>query len=134
MLKTLLLILVSVGAAFGPSRLCPITEEAGSRVWYRPPGLLFAVVWSVLMVLFGLAWSRSAKGPGMHLAFLCALLLICSWTVLYGCVGDKRWGVYIIAASIAAVAGLMVVSDARLLLVPLLGWLNLALHMATTAP
>ena len=95
---------------------------------------MFVVVWSVLMVLFGTAWSWSAKGPGMHLAFLCTLLLICSWSVVYGCAGNKRWGVYIIAAAIPAVAGLMLVSDARLLLVPLLGWLNLALHMATTAP
>lgn len=109
-------------------------RNAGSSVRFRPPSYVFGIVWPVLYVLLGLSWVVSSKKDSVEnneLCFLSISILLASWIVVYGCKNRKIWGIYAITLSIGATILTMnlVKTTSRVLLVPLLTWLLLALLM-----
>ena len=113
------------------------SKRAGKSVSFRPPPYVFGIVWPILYLLLGLSWIVSSSGVGAEKAydtmkdssFLLIIVLLTSWIVVYGCNKNKIGGVYVIACSIGAVVLAMnlIPLEARLMLVPLLTWLLLAL-------
>ena len=110
-------------------------KSAGESVSFRPPPYVFGIVWPILFILLGLSWVVSTSGTAKTYdnltngSFLFIVLLLSSWAVVYDCRKNKIGGVYVIATSIGAVVLTMnlIPLEARLMLVPLLTWLLLAL-------
>ena len=34
----------------------PVDDKSGKKVWFRPPGWVFGVVWPILLSLLGYSW------------------------------------------------------------------------------
>ena len=111
------------------------SKRAGNSVAFRPPAYVFGIVWPILYVMIGLSWVIASKtkksNTPIELCYLSISILLASWIFLYGCKNRKIWGVYAIALSIGAVIMTMnlVGVESRVLLVPLITWLLLALLM-----
>ena len=111
------------------------SKSAGASVSFRPPPYVFAIIWPILFILLGLSWVVSTSGTvKTHVnltngSFLLITLLLSLWAVVYDCLKNKIGGVYVLASSIGAVVLAMnlIPLEARLMLVPLLTWLLLAL-------
>ena len=109
------------------------SKRAGSSVSFRPPGYIFGIVWPILYLLLGLSWVIAAKTKKSNViiepCYISISILLASWIFVYGCKNRKVWGVYSIVLSIGAVIMAMnlVGVESRVLLVPLLTWLLLAL-------
>jgi hypothetical protein len=108
-------------------------KRAGATVAFRPPAYVFGIVWPLLYIMIGLSWVIAAKtrkqNTHIEVCYISISVLLASWIFLYGCKNKKVWGVYSIALSIGAVIMTMNVVDveSRILLVPLITWLLLAL-------
>ena len=109
------------------------SKRAGSNVSFRPPVYIFGIVWPILYLLLGLSWviAKKTKKSNDHveLCYISISILLASWIFVYGCKNRKVWGVYSIVMSIGAIIMTMnlVGVESRVLLVPLLTWLLLAL-------
>lgn len=111
------------------------SKRAGASVAFRPPAYVFGIVWPILYIMIGLSWVIAAKtkktNTHIELCYLSISILLASWIFVYGCKNRKVWGVYSIALSLGAIIMTMnlVGVESRVLLVPLLTWLLLALLM-----
>ena len=113
------------------------SKRAGNSVAFRPPAYIFGIVWPILYVMIGLSWVIASKTKKTYIhtythidvCYLSISILLASWIFVYGCKNRKVWGVYAIALSIGAVIMTMnlVGVESRVLLVPLITWLLLAL-------
>ena len=108
------------------------SKRAGQSVSFRPPAKVFGIVWPILYVLLGLSWiisTANARGTMIDFSFVLIIVFLTSWIIVYGCNKNKIGGVYVIACSMGSVilAMNMAPLEARLMLVPLLTWLMLAL-------
>ncbi|MBM94051.1 MAG: hypothetical protein CMF51_04810 [Legionellales bacterium] len=109
------------------------SKRAGASVVFRPPPAVFKFVWPILYLLLGLSWILSAttakRNCVLELCYISISVLLASWLYLYGCKNKKVMGVYAITLSMGAVilAMNLVGVTSRVLLVPLLTWLILAL-------
>jgi tryptophan-rich sensory protein len=67
---------------------CPVDQKAGSVVKFRPPPVIFSIMWPLLFVGLGVAFYRlDNKWPILILSVLLAM-----WQVLYSskCGGNKK--------------------------------------------
>ena len=109
------------------------SKRAGASVAFRPPAYVFGIVWPLLYIMLGLSWVLAMKNNKsstyIEITYLSISILLASWIFVYGCKNRKVWGVYSIAMSIGAIIMAMnlVGVESRVLLVPLLTWLILAL-------
>ena len=62
-----------------PSIFFPV-NNAGSEVPFRPPGIVFAIVWPILLLLIGLSWFKNIN---LSIYFFILSLLLGIWTVIY---------------------------------------------------
>lgn len=109
------------------------SKRAGQRVAFRPPPNVFKIVWPLLYTLLGLSWILSAAGKKrncmLEMSYISISVLLASWIFLYGCKNKKVLGVYAITLAIGFIILAMNLTNvtSRVLLVPLLTWLLLAL-------
>ena len=109
------------------------SKRAGASVAFRPPAYVFGIVWPILYIMLGLSWVMAMKknktATHVEISYVSISILLASWIFVYGCKNRKVWGVYSIALSLGAVIMTMnlVGVESRVLLVPLLTWLILAL-------
>jgi len=121
--------LITPGLAItATSLLCPNLKSSGANVPLRPPGWVFGVVWPILYVTTGLAWSRSK----LDAEFIALTTLLCAWLVAYSCKDDKIMGRDVLM--LATLFSYYVVSrmKAPALLVPLTVWLTFAAYLNVT--
>lgn len=125
-------------AGFAAARACPMKPDSGSDVPFRPPAVVFRIVWPVLYVMMGLAWALALRNAGRRRPGLKALIctahllltaVLCSWLYFYAC-EDKRDRALLVllAAQAAGLVATIVGPGAapRLLLLPLQLWLLFA--------
>ena len=62
-----------------PSIFFPV-NNAGSEVPFRPPGIVFAIVWPILLLLIGLSWFKNIN---LSIYFFILSILLGIWTVIY---------------------------------------------------
>lgn len=62
-----------------PSIFFPV-NNAGFEVPFRPPGIVFAIVWPILLLLIGLSW---IKNINLSIYFFILSILLGIWTVIY---------------------------------------------------
>ena len=143
-----LLLALVLGFALSAIPRCRIqSRNQATLVKFQPPSGAFPVVWTILYVLFGISWVLAATDPNALVAantphatwpvdgiYGATALTLAAWVVVYGCMGHKYAGVFVIAVAIGlTLLALNIVSvRSRLLLVPLLVWLVLALLLNTT--
>lgn len=128
------LVLPSVSGFFVSSLPhCRPGKKAGSVVKFRPPGFVFGLVWPVLYLLLGAAWvyaQRHSETPGAFVDICYGMLVffLTLWIVVYGCLHNKKGGVYVIFLAIFATIMSRDISPqlSRVLLSPLLVWLLFA--------
>ena len=102
----------------------PIDDKSGERVWFRPPGWVFGVVWPILLSLLGYSWFLRPKLTRYY-AFL--TLVLSTWSILFSF--NKAYAfINIITALITTMAMILPAypQKATLLLVPLGLWLSFA--------
>jgi tryptophan-rich sensory protein len=102
----------------------PIDDKSGKRVWFRPPGWVFGVVWPILLSLLGYSWFLRPKLTRYY-AFL--TLVLSTWSILFSF--NKAYAfINILTALITTMAMILPAypQKATLLLVPLGLWLSFA--------
>jgi benzodiazapine receptor len=102
----------------------PIDDKSGGKVWFRPPGWVFGVVWPILLSLLGYSWFLRPKLTRYY-AFL--TLVLSTWSILFSF--NKAYAfINIITALITTMAMILPAypQKATLLLVPLGLWLSFA--------
>ena len=107
--------------------LCPIREEVGEGVSWRPPPWVFFTIWPVLYILLGYAWA-STEDPTSTVMLGSLVALLCLWQLIYGCLG-RRWVASAVVAASAVVSWAAVgILDRqqRLCLLPVALWLTFA--------
>ena len=95
---------------------------------YTPPAWVFRVVWPILYLLIGLAWSQATQNTTDILLGLMVVSLN-SWLILYNCLHMRLAAELNIACTIALVVGCISIHShlpSKLSLLPLLAWLLFA--------
>ena len=107
------------------SLLCPNLKSSGVNVPLRPPGWVFGIVWPILYVTTGLAWSRSK----LDTEFIILTALLCSWLIAYSCKNDKTMGRNVLIASTLFSYYMLLSTKVPLLFAPLSVWLTFATYL-----
>jgi tryptophan-rich sensory protein len=102
----------------------PIDDKSGKRVWFRPPGWVFGVVWPILLSLLGYSWYLSPK-LDFHYALL--TLILSTWGIFFSY--NKSYAFINIMAALATTIALIAPrypNKPAQLLIPLALWLSFA--------
>lgn len=102
----------------------PVDDKSGKKVWFRPPGWVFGVVWPILLSLLGYSWFLRPQ-LARYYAFLTVVLS--TWSILFSF--NKAYALINILIALITTMGLILPSypeKATLLLVPLGLWLSFA--------
>lgn len=62
-----------------PSALFPV-KDAGSDIPFRPPPIVFAIVWPILLILLGISWYKRID---LSVYYLILSILLGAWIVIY---------------------------------------------------
>lgn len=116
---------------------CRLGKNTGKIVKFRPPSIVFAIVWPILYIMLGTSWMLASQGNMLWLPMILYSLLaifLGLWIVMYGCVKSKTASAWILVVCIALVLGCFSIGNvwSKLLLAPLLAWLIFATIMNTT--
>tara|TARA_A100001015_G_C15036758_1_gene736784 strand:+ start:2077 stop:2505 length:429 start_codon:yes stop_codon:yes gene_type:complete len=123
---------------YGIATQCRIQSTSGARLKFRPPAATFGIVWPILYAFLGISWLlayRENKSSNLsHITYGSTSALLGFYIYIYGCRKMKKEAIWTIAASIATTIGSIVLGNtlSRLLLAPLLAWLNFALLLSTS--
>ena len=134
------LIAVPLFVGYASSFACKIGPDAGKKVVFRPPGIVFGIAWPILYLCMGTAWCLACRTPGVsksrlvgvHVANALLLLTLVLWPVLYSCRKNRRAGVWVLLPALLLAASVVCLAPAvvpRVLALPLLVWLGFALLM-----
>jgi tryptophan-rich sensory protein len=102
----------------------PVDDKSGKKVWFRPPGWVFGVVWPILLSLLGYSWFLRPQ-LARYYAFLTVVLS--TWSILFSF--NKAYAFINILIALITTMALILPSypeKATLLLVPLGLWLSFA--------
>jgi translocator protein len=115
---------------FISAMFCNVKKDSGVNVSFRPPAIVFSIVWPILYVLLGLSWFYSRKDNRMlsDIFYILLTLSLCLWIFVYSCKNDKKAGVYVIVISIifALLSYTVAPLNSKLMITPLIGWLFFA--------
>lgn len=130
-----LLLLVPTFLVYLPTLVYPVTEDVGSKVSFRPPGYVFAIVWPVVLFLLGISWFvRRKNGVYANVIYILLTLLLAVWIILYSI--NKVIGLIDIIICFLLTMYLYYFDDAHgrefnpyasITVVPLLTWLSFAM-------
>ena len=120
-----------IGFLFG--QFCKVQKTSGKNVNFRPPAIVFGIIWFILYFLIGISLYYS-KLSTVHKEFIYVSYIIlnislCSWIYLYSCKNDKINAIYSLVVSLIFAIICCIVNNniiSQCLLVPLIGWLFLA--------
>ena len=113
------------------SMFCKVAKSSGENVAFRPPTIVFSLIWPILYVLFGLSWfySRKINRELSDIFYSLLSIILCIWIFVYSCKNNKKYGIYVLLLSIIFSILCYTVADlkSRCLLAPLMGWLLFAM-------
>jgi tryptophan-rich sensory protein len=136
LLSILIFLLPAIIGNF-PLLFCTMDKEAGQNVKFRPPPIVFSIIWPILYIFMGLTFvlfinEQYKNNLLSNINLICYLLLFTSlalWLVFYSCWKDKKNAIYIIFLSIMFSLLCITMTTniyAKILLIPLVVWLLLA--------
>lgn len=120
-----LLIFLPMILGYGTSLFCSPTSNSGSIVRFTPPGWVFGIVWPILYLMIGIAWSNSKQQMSL---FVILMLLLNGWLLIYGCLKQRILALYTIFLAIMCTLYIIVSVklESKYLMIPLFMWLNFA--------
>jgi tryptophan-rich sensory protein len=117
---------------------CKMNKSDGSIAKFRPPPIVFGIVWPILYILIGLSWitavnSKTNKYTDIIYFILSSLLAM--WLIVYACLKDKQSALYILLLTLLSISILMIIGpkNSQFLLSPLLIWIFYAILLSTTS-
>ena len=140
-------ILIPIVSGYYTASICKSGPDDGKTVKFRPPPAVFGIVWPILYLMIGLAWFRARTVPENILLFgkskrifvdvFFVSLIIClnAWLYTYSssCLGNKKQAVWVLGLCVMfALLSQGVSGKNKILLVPLITWLGVALLMNAT--
>jgi tryptophan-rich sensory protein len=108
---------------------CGVNKDSGKMVKFRPPAIVFSIVWPILYLLLGISWFLTRKQLFVDAIYLSLNLILCLWLYVYSCRKDKKNAIYVIVLSMVFALFCYTVCEdvlGKLAIVPLIGWLYLA--------
>ena len=112
---------------------CGVNKDSGNIVKFRPPSIVFSIVWPILYLLLGISWFIAREQPQklilVDAMYLSLNLILCLWLYVYSWRKDKKNAIYVIVLSIIFAMFCYTVCDnmlGKLAIIPLIGWLFLA--------
>ncbi len=108
---------------------CGVNKDSGKIVKFRPPPIVFSIVWPILYLLLGISWFLARKQLIVDIMYLSLNLILCLWLYVYSCRKDKKNAIYVIVLSMVFALFCYTVCEdvlGKLAIVPLIGWLFLA--------
>ena len=126
---------------YSSSMLCRVGKGAGSNVSFRPPAIVFAIIWPILYACLGWSWvlaRDSQEGENVRssdIFYSILSIVLAAWIIVYSqgnrCFGNKKGGIYVLALSFAALVAAYSTGTqwSQVLLSPLFGWFLLAILM-----
>lgn len=119
---------------YGATALCPVGENnSGAEIPFRPPAVVFGVVWPVLYGMLGWSMYLALGRPAALAAHVALVAMLTAWIPLTSCQGRIREGVWLLLASVLACLYAVALDPGRrtaLLLLPLATWLSFATLMS----
>jgi len=124
---------------YSSSILCRIGKGAGSNVSFRPPPIIFAIIWPILYACLGWSWviaRDSQEGENVRssdIFYSILSVVLAAWIIVYSkgrvCFGNKKGGIYVLALSFTALVAAYSTGTqwSQVLLAPLFGWFLLAI-------
>jgi tryptophan-rich sensory protein len=114
--------------------VCPVGKNnSGAEIPFRPPAIVFGIVWPILYALFGWSMYLSLPRPASLALHLALAAMLTAWIPLTSCYGRIKEGVWLLLASVL-VCSYAIAIDAsgasKLLLLPLATWLSFATLMS----
>ena len=131
----MLLIALPLVAGTLTSFSCKVPSDAGATVAFRPPAVVFSIVWPALFLLMGVAWYLSrADSVLVHAGNGLLLASMMAWMVVYACQRRKTQALYVLLLSVLFSVWVLCLYPAprKLLIVPLVVWLLFATLMNAT--
>lgn len=123
-----LIILVPNVLVYFMSRLQSIEKNTGSKIPFRPPPYVFALVWPILLLLLGFSWYQSlSQGYLINGGYILLIVFLSIWSTMYRF--QKILGLFNIIISWLVTSYLIlsrISSSPSWLLVPLNLWLIFA--------
>lgn len=125
-LPDLFCILFPIISGYATVYFCPIKKNSANNVKFRPPAFVFAIVWPILYLMLGYAWLISKK---YSLIYFLLTISLCFWIIVYACQKNKKLAIFLLLFSIflAFTCYTLSLKFSKLLLLPLIVWLNFAL-------
>lgn len=119
---------------YSSAMFCNVSKSSGSTVNFRPPAVVFSIVWIILYILIGVSWYMSREKSSntiiIDLLYLLLNISLVSWIVLYSCINDKINAIYVLVICIMFAFFCYTVTNniiSKLTLIPLICWLFLAM-------
>jgi tryptophan-rich sensory protein len=113
---------------YGTAMFFKLGNQAGENVSFRPPAIVFSIVWPILYILLGLSWyfSRQKKTLLSDIFYISLIIFLSMWIVVYS--NNKKNAIYILLLSIVFALLSYTVADlkGKLLITPLIVWLIFA--------
>ncbi len=128
----ILVTILPIALGFGVGNAaCTTSSDTGEDLVVRPPSWFFAVAWSFLYILFGLAWARSLWVETnivwysfIWIFYTFSLSMSLVWLINYNCLDNHIHAFWTLTTYFASTFACIIVSpkEAQLLLVPQIGW------------
>lgn len=129
-------VMLPLVAVYATGMACPVPRASGSMVKFRPPAVVFSVVWPILLLLFGMSFMLARVVSPWYPLFTygSTVILLCIWMFIYGCRRRKDEAIWVIVLTIMCTLLSIVhgTTLSRSLAVPILTWLMFALIISTT--
>lgn len=113
---------------YGTAMFFKIGNQAGENVLFRPPAIVFSIVWPILYIMLGLSWyfSRQKNTLLSDIFYISLIIFLSLWIVVYS--KSKKNAIYILLLSIVFALLSYTVADlkGKLLITPLIVWLIFA--------
>ena len=129
------LIFIPIILGYSTQLICKLDKNTGSAVKFRPPSIVFSIVWPILYILLGISWMISMNNTKMlwltMMLYIVLNLMLYSWVIVYCKFKSKKGAVWVLVSSIALSLACFTQGNniSKLLLTPLIAWLIFALHM-----
>ena len=102
---------------------CNINKSSGAIVKFKPPNIIFSIVWPIIFILLYLSSNETKNLDYLYYFLICSFFL---WPISYGCNNFKYLGVYSILISYTILTYIQNESNSKYL-PPIQTWLLLAL-------
>jgi len=123
---------------YSTSFLCKMDKKAGDVVKFRPPPIVFGIVWPILFLLLGISFAiamRNCNNKELCLfSYILVILSLALWIYMYSCKKSSKGSSWVLILALAF--GLICFTQgneiSKILITPLIAWAIFAMIMNTT--